>query len=82
MSNELDRIMDLDPLSLSDQDLEKIVAYERKMQGDFEAGVKPKKSGSEKGPIDLSALGLLKNSKPKPIEPTMEDKPSSGLRKL
>lgn len=80
MSNELDRVMDLDPLSLSEQDLEKIVAYERKMQGDFEAGIKPKKSGSEKGPIDLAALGLLK-AKPKPPSAN-DEQPSLGLKRL
>ena len=59
--NELDRLMALDPLELSSQDIDTIISLQRKARQNFEAGVKPKK---ETGPKqDLSEL--LKMSAPK-----------------
>lgn len=65
MANEIDRLMDLDPLELSAQDLDDIIAYQRKARASFEAGVKPKKGSGEKISADdlLSKLGM---GKPKP----------------
>ncbi len=55
----IDQLMDLDPLGLSDQHIDKIIAYQRKMRADFEAGVKPKRDQGPKSNVDLvSALGL------------------------
>lgn len=62
MTSELDDLMDQDPLSLSTQDLDKIIAYQRKARANFEAGIKPKKGGAEPKKIDLVGLGLV----PKP----------------
>lgn len=66
--NELDTLMNLDPLDLSAQDIDKIIEFQRRARRDFEAGVKPKKSTEEKKPLDLVALGL--------------DKPKAPLRRL
>lgn len=42
--SELDLLMSLDPLKMSDQDIDKIIAYERQARLEFELGVKaPKK---------------------------------------
>lgn len=42
--SELDLLMSLDPLLMSDQDIDKIIDYERKQRLEFELGVKsPKK---------------------------------------
>lgn len=61
MANEIDELMDKDPLELSAQDLDAIIAYQRKQKANFDAGIKPTKGGSD-GPvkIDLVALGLAK----------------------
>lgn len=58
MANELDLLMDMDPLELSKQDIDKIIEYQRKARANFQAGIKPKK---EVGPKkDLSEiLGAL-----------------------
>lgn len=53
---ELDELMSLDPLSLSDQDIDHIIAYHRKQRAMHEAGIKPEKSG---GKVDLVALGMI-----------------------
>ena len=59
--NELDRLMALDPLELSSQDIDTIISLQRKARQNFEAGVKPKKESGPKQ--DLSEL--LKMSAPK-----------------
>jgi hypothetical protein len=40
---DLDELMNRDPLELSAQDIDAIVAYQRKARAAFESGVKPKK---------------------------------------
>lgn len=59
MPNELDELMDKDPLDLSAQDIDKIIKIQRQARQNWEAGVKPKKgvaAGEIK--IDLVELGL------------------------
>jgi len=60
--NEIDTLMDLDPLELSSQDIDRIIEYQRKARANFEAGVKPKKGEAVK--IDLVKLGLVKAPEP------------------
>lgn len=61
--SEIDDLMSLDPLELSEQDIDKIIAYQRKQRQNFELGVKPKK---EKGPsVSLdSVMTVLSANKP------------------
>lgn len=57
MTNEINRIMDEDPLNLSAQDIDQIIAYHRRLRSDFEAGIKPKKAevdGIKK--LDIGAI--------------------------
>jgi hypothetical protein len=56
--NEIDRLMDLDPLELSAQDIDQIIAYQRKMKANFDAGVKSSrpKTVADAPSIDLKAL--------------------------
>lgn len=61
MSNEIDILMDLDPLELSERNKEDIIAYFRKQRGNFESGVKSKKDST---PINLVELGLKKAAPP------------------
>jgi hypothetical protein len=55
MSNEIDRLMDEDPLNLSAQDIDDIIAYQRKMKANFDAGVK---SGKGKTLVDAPKIDL------------------------
>jgi len=57
MSNELDELMDRDPLELTREDIDKIIAHHRKNRGLVEAGKRPSK---ERGPAP-SLDGVLKN---------------------
>lgn len=57
--SDLDTLMSQDPLSLSDQDLDRIIAYQRKMRSLREQGVKVKKPKAEPGTapkLDLASL--------------------------
>ena len=56
--NELDRLMSLDPLELSKQDIDIIIAYHRNQRALREKGVKPKKDKGPTSTLDLVALGL------------------------
>jgi hypothetical protein len=64
MTRELDDLMNLDPLELSDQDIDEIIAYQRKAQGLHDDGKKAAKGNSK--PVDLVGLGLIK------AQPTMK----------
>ncbi len=63
---DLDELMSKDPLALSDQDIDEIIAYQRKTRAQREGGVKPKKGASNvpKAKLDLAALGLIKKAEP------------------
>lgn len=58
--SEIDDLMHLDPLKLSEQDLDKIIAYQRKQRQNFELGIKPKKETGPKVSLD-SVIGALTN---------------------
>jgi hypothetical protein len=62
MTRDLDDLMNLDPLELSAQDIDDIIAYQRKARGDWDDGKKTKKSSGPK--VDLVGLGLLKAQEP------------------
>lgn len=64
MPNEIDELMDKDPLNLSEQDIDAIIAYQRKMKGISDSGVKPSKVAGPKVAISLESLGLKKPSEP------------------
>ena len=63
---DLDELMSKDPLELSAQDIDDIIAYQRKFRAQREGGVKPKKGASDapKAKLDLAALGLIKKPEP------------------
>jgi hypothetical protein len=64
MTKELDDLMNLDPLELSKQDIDDIIAYQRKARGEYDDGKKSKKADGPK--IDLAELGLI--AKPEPLK--------------
>lgn len=62
MPNEIDALMALDPLELSAQDIDSIIAYHRKNRAIVESGGKPKRGTS--GPaLTLADLNIA----PKPL---------------
>lgn len=78
----IDRVMRLDPLHMSDKDLDVIIAYYRKARANFETGAKPKRGVNAAGEkVDLSSvMAALTGKKP---EATPAPKPStSGLRRI
>jgi hypothetical protein len=64
MSNDLDELMSRDPLSLSSQDIDAIIAYHRNQRARRASGEKPIKTAS--AGIDISAITnkLVKEAKP------------------
>lgn len=78
--NDLDFLMSLDPLHYADQDIDVIIAYQRKHRQQLEGGVKPKRKAAAPGAkIDLNALlGTVKPAAPKPVTGTS----SSGPRRV
>lgn len=56
MPNELDLLMDKDPLDLSAQDIDAIIKYQREARRRYEAGEKPTKAASAKISLDLKTL--------------------------
>jgi len=60
---DLTALMSLDPLDLTKQDLDKILAYQRKQRMQREAGAKTKRATGETPAVDIKAL-LGKIQKP------------------
>jgi hypothetical protein len=54
MTNEVDRLMDEDPLNLSAQDIDEVIKIQRRYKANFDAGIKSPKGDSPK--IDVKAL--------------------------
>jgi hypothetical protein len=63
--NDIDELMGLDPLELSTQDLDRIIAYQRKMRAQREAGVKVRKPKVEAKP-SISIEQMLAQLPPAP----------------
>lgn len=64
MSNNIDLLMDLDPLLMTPDDITQIIEYHRRNRANFEAGVKPKKDTGPKQEINLVQLGLAVKEEP------------------
>jgi len=66
MADEIDFLMDLDPLALAGTDggIDAIVQHMRNRRAMAEAGVKVKKETGPALKLDLSALGLKKPTEP------------------
>ena len=63
--SELDDLISRDPLDLSAQDIDAIIAMQRQYRARLEAGVKPKRGARTDAPkvsLDLAALGLVKST--------------------
>lgn len=67
--NDIDELMSIDPLSLSKQDLDRIIAYQRKQRAMREQGVKVKKPRMEV-PAGASLSELLSAMPKAPAGPS------------
>jgi hypothetical protein len=56
MANEIDTLMDLDPLELTSTNIDAIIAYHRKARG---AGAKPKRDDGPKADISEVLKGMF-----------------------
>lgn len=79
--SELDELMSRDPLSMSREDIDKIIAYQRQARAQREGAPKGRKRSdlvdmSEK-PLDLTLLGLAKPTAAPLPKPT-----GGGFRRL
>ena len=62
---DLTALMSLDPLDLTKQDLDKIIAYQRKQRLAREGGAKTKRATSDAPAVDIKALlGRITSTKP------------------
>src|SRR5258706_532234 len=64
--NDIDELMAFDPLGLSKQNLDRIIAYQRKNRALREQGVRPKKSRGEAAPAVQLMLARIKDWDPDP----------------
>lgn len=82
---DLTALMSLDPLDLTKQDLDKIIAYQRKQRMQREAGGKTKRATGEAPAVDIKALlGKIQPAKPAPAPKTsVPSAPTKGfIRRL
>lgn len=63
-TNNIDALMDLDPLSMTPDDITEVIAHHRRNRANHEAGIKPKKESGPAAKIDLAVLGLVKVEEP------------------
>jgi len=62
---DLTALMSIDPLDLTKQDLDKIIAYQRKQRLAREGGAKTKRATSDAPAVDIKALlGRITSAKP------------------
>ena len=69
MANDLDLLMDLDPLELASTEggIDAVIAVMRQRRAMSVAGVKPKKETGPKVKLDLQALGFAPKTTAEPI---------------
>lgn len=83
---DLTALMSLDPLDYTKQDLDKIIAYQRKQRAQREAGGKTKKAREGAPAVDIKAL-LGKIQKAPETAPTLKEAlktppPNGFIRRL
>lgn len=65
--SDVDLLMDLDPLSLSDADIDAIIAYHRNIRAKKAAGEKPTKPKVDVSSAVSSILNKIKPAETKPV---------------
>ena len=83
---DLTALMSLDPLDLTKQDLDKIIAYQRKLRLAREGGAKTKRATSDAPAVDIKALlgKIASTAKPTPAKAkaTPTAPPKGFIRRL
>ena len=64
MANEVDSLMDLDPLDLTAENIDSIIAYHRKGRANAAAGIKAKRETGPKLDISDALKGMFEEVKP------------------
>ncbi len=84
--SELDELMSRDPLMMTRDNIDSIIAYQRQARAKREAAPKGRGKRTDLAehdntkPIDLAALGLL--AKPKAVGPAVTKPSGGGFRRL
>lgn len=82
--SELDELMSRDPLEMTREDINSIIAYQRQARANREGAPKGRKRSDltdmTDKPIDLAALGLIKPKAAAPASPS--PKPGGSFRRL
>ena len=73
MANEVDSLMDLDPLDLTAENIDAIIAYHRKNRANAAAGIKAKKETGPKKDLSEALKGMFAEATPAPV--------STGIRR-
>ncbi len=80
---DLTALMSLDPLDLTKQDLDKIIAYQRKQRLAREGGAKTKRATGEAPAVDIKALlGKIQKPAIPTTRPTTVKMPEEVKEKL
>ncbi len=81
---DLTALMSLDPLDLTKQDLDKIIAYQRKQRLAREGGAKTKRATSDAPAVDIKALlgRIQKGPEPVIVKATPTPPPKGFIRRL
>ncbi len=85
---DLTALMSIDPLDLTKQDLDKIIAYQRKQRLAREGGAKTKRATSDAPAVDIKALlGRITSTAkpattPAPAKATPTPPPKGFIRRL
>lgn len=82
--SELDELMSRDPLELSAQDIDKIIAYQRQQRARREAGGgRAKKAKAEVQTSGIDLVALVKGSTvPVTLKPTITPPKAGGFRRI
>ena len=67
MANEIDTLMDLDPLELTAENIDGIIQHHRKNRANAAAGIKPKRESGPKLDISEALKGMFSEAAPKPV---------------
>jgi len=80
-TTDLTALMSLDPLDLTKQDLDKIIAYQRKQRLAREGGAKTKRATSDAPAVDIKALlGRIQKPAPANLFPSEPNKDRPGIK--
>jgi hypothetical protein len=80
--SELDELMSRDPLNLSAQDIDSIIAYQRQQRARREAGGKTKRLKAGDAPSGIDLVSLVTKQAPKPPSPTSVPGVVNSLRRI